>query len=122
MTVRLALAFTAVAAGIAAIAWLLMPAPASQRTAPAPAVSAVAAVHTTAPDPFLAALAPSTELPPDQAQALSEAADQVCEGLTSGVPVTTMTSTLMAELHLTGPEAMRLVNIAATTRCTADAR
>lgn len=116
MTIRTAAAFALVVAGFAILANLLLPADAPAAVAEAPAV---VAVETPAPavDPLLAALAPSTDLAPEQAARLLDAADRVCEGLTAGVPVAIMSTDLMHDLSLTGEEARDLVNTAALIHC-----
>jgi hypothetical protein len=125
MSPRLLLALTTIALGFAAIAALLMPNPGTRTSTPA-AVSEAAheahaggtAVSTTLDDTRLAAaLAPATEIPADRAAELSLAADRICEGLTAEVPVTTIEQTLVAQESLTADEAHRLVEVAATVRC-----
>lgn len=103
-----------IGAAVALIAALLMPNPASAVSAPAP----VPATATGELDGFLAALAPSTDLSPEQAADLLAAADLVCEGVTAEVPVMVMADTLAADLGLTDEEARHLVNTAATVYCT----
>lgn len=115
-----ALLAAAVVLAFAALAAVLLPAdPAA--AVQAPAVSAAAAVQVQEPapaaDPFLAALAPSSDFTPEQAAALSSAADRVCEGFTADVPVVVMEETLGAELHLTPAEAHSFVAAAAEARC-----
>lgn len=53
----------------------------------------------------------------DQVVRLTEAGHLVCDGMTDGVPVSTMTGVLMAQYRLTGEEAMTLVNAAGWNLC-----
>jgi hypothetical protein len=113
--------FTAVVAALAALAALLLPSSAAA-TAPAQQVTVVPAMHATTPQPdaFLVALVgEGTDLPVQQAEALSLAADRVCEGITAQVPEGFMIRTVSEEEGLTLEEAHRFVETATAVHCAA---
>jgi uncharacterized protein involved in copper resistance len=67
-------------------------------------------------DPVIEQLMPGTEVTPERAQQLAEAADRVCEGVAAQVPVVDMAATLSADLGLDDTEARTFVAVAADTR------
>jgi hypothetical protein len=52
-----------------------------------------------------------------QSRKLYRAGQRVCEGLTAGVPRSTMTRTLVRQLDLSRPEARRLIKVADRIIC-----
>lgn len=106
-TARTTAALLLIAAAVGAIGFLLMPNPPAR--AASPASGPVAA----APDLSTPGAEPLT---PGQEAAASAAADRVCEGLTAGVPVTTMETTVAAEGGMSLPAAHDWV-AAAAARC-----
>jgi hypothetical protein len=112
-TARAAAAVLVIAAALAALFAVLAPGAPAQADPPAPA----AEERTATLSGFLPALAPDSDFTPAQAEALTLAADRVCDGFTADVPVVVMVDTLMADLGLTGPEARRLVEVAGVEVC-----
>lgn len=86
-----------------------------QRIDAIPAVQPLRTV--TMEEAYLTGLAEDADFTEAQAQRLTEAGHLVCDGFTADVPVAVMTSTLMDQYALTGPEAMTLVNQAGVTLC-----
>lgn len=114
-------AFAALLLAGAALAALLMPTPpAHADTRPPAVVNLNASLGSTANvgDPLLTAAAPGAELSPAQAAEVHATADRICEGLTAGVPVTTMETAVAADTGLPLPQAHAFV-AAALTACAA---
>jgi len=110
----IALLGAAVIAGLAASA-TFAPADASPRP-DGPRYAHVTAHLDAQDDPFLAALAPGSDMSDARAKTLLIAADQVCEGLTADVPIATMTTELVY-LGMTGEEARAFVDLADRVHC-----
>jgi len=105
-TARHAAALLLIALGFALIAAVLMPAPASAVT-----------VHSKAEVTLIKlAVGPGADTDADTRAGILAEADLICEGLTSGTPVTTMEAHAAAVGGMTLPAAHRFVE-AAATRC-----
>lgn len=106
--------FTGVTAAAVGLSALLLSAtgpqaaPAAAATAPAPAYSVPALAEE---------LAPGADLTVAQADALTLAADRVCEGLTAEVPVMVLADTLVTQQGLSDEEARDFVHAAAAGHC-----
>lgn len=107
-------------AGFAAIAVLMVPSPgASQAVAAAPAeitfhrIDAIPTIQLNE----VAALVPDADLSTDQLEQVSLVADQICEGITAGVPLMNMADSLVWNQGLTDTEAHDFVREVAQTHC-----
>lgn len=106
-----------VAAALVALA-LTQPTVAEAQQPPVEQAPVVHVVETPELDPFIVELVgPGVDLDEQQVHDLLEARDLSCEGFTAGVPIATMTTVLMHDYDLTGPESRDLVNLAGTTYC-----